>query len=162
MDLQDRNWKLSFQMKKSLLLLPAIWRVLSPNFLFNVVGEELAAAYASCDIFAFPSKSETFGQVVLEAQASGLPVVAFCAEGVCDIIQDGRTGWLAPTDPTQESEFLNFETALLAALNTEETRKTASIEAVRWAAGWTWSEATEKAVDAYRDAIRIGVGENLV
>lgn len=55
-------------------------------------GEELAACYASSDIFAFPSHSETFGNVVLEALASGLPVIGLRAEGVCDLVEDGRTG----------------------------------------------------------------------
>lgn len=113
----------------------------------------MAAAYASCDVFTFPSKSETFGQVVLEAQASGLPVIAFQAEGVCDIIQDGRTGWLAAIG-TPESETANFERAILSALGNPEKRRNASNEATRWAITWRWSEATEKAVDAYREVIR--------
>ncbi|GAA5841744.1 hypothetical protein JCM9279_003090 [Rhodotorula babjevae] len=57
-------------------------------------GEELAAAYASADIFAFPSFTETFGQVVSEAQASGLPVVGLRAEGVSDLVEHGKTGLL--------------------------------------------------------------------
>ena len=64
------------------------------SFLGYRKGEELAACYASSDIFAFPSHSETFGNVVLEALASGLPVVGLKAEGVCDLVQDGRTGYL--------------------------------------------------------------------
>lgn len=117
------------------------------------VGEELAAAYASCDIFTFPSKSETFGQVVLEAQASGLPVIAFQAEGVCDIIQDGRTGWLAAIG-TADSEVASFERVILSVLGNPERRGNASIEATPWALTWRWPEAMEKAVDAYRTAIR--------
>ena len=57
-------------------------------------GEELASAYASADIFAFPSASETFGNVVLEAAASGLPAVAPGAGGVVDIVRNGETGFL--------------------------------------------------------------------
>jgi glycosyltransferase involved in cell wall biosynthesis len=56
--------------------------------------EQLATAYASADIFAFPSTSETFGQVVLEAMASGLPVVGVLSEGVCDLVQNELTGLL--------------------------------------------------------------------
>lgn len=57
-------------------------------------GEDLAAHYASADIFGFPSHSETFGNVVLEAMASGLPVVGLRAEGVCDLVKDGWNGLL--------------------------------------------------------------------
>jgi glycosyltransferase involved in cell wall biosynthesis len=62
-------------------------------------GEELAAAYASADVFVFPSDSETFGNVVLEAMASGLPVVAPAAGGVLDSVVPDETGLLyAPGD----------------------------------------------------------------
>ena len=117
----------------------------------------MATTYASSDLFTFPSKSETFGQVVLEAQASGLPVIAFQTEGVCDIIQDGRTGWLAATG-TPESETVNFERAILSALANSERRKIAGVEATKWAMSWRWSEAIEKVVDAYREAIQ---GQNV-
>lgn len=58
-------------------------------------GEELAALYASADIFAFPSVTETFGQVVLEAMASGLPVLGFDSPGVRDLIEQAVSGFLA-------------------------------------------------------------------
>ncbi len=59
-------------------------------------GEELARAYASADLFAFPSLTETFGQVVQEAMASGLPVLGFDADGVRDLVRPAETGFLAP------------------------------------------------------------------
>jgi glycosyltransferase involved in cell wall biosynthesis len=59
-------------------------------------GESLAQVYASSDLFVFPSRTETFGQVVLEAMASGLPVIGFDADGVRDLVCDGETGLLAP------------------------------------------------------------------
>ncbi len=55
-------------------------------------GEDLAAHYAAGDIFLFPSDTETFGQVVTEAMASGLPVVAPARGGVLDTIRPGETG----------------------------------------------------------------------
>ena len=58
-----------------------------------VQGEELLQAYASADVFMMPSESETLGFVVLEAMASGLPVVAVAAGGLTDILTEpGETG----------------------------------------------------------------------
>lgn len=58
-------------------------------------GEDLAAHYASGDVFLFPSISETFGNVVLEAMASGLVVVAFDYAAPRLLIRKGENGWLA-------------------------------------------------------------------
>lgn len=58
-------------------------------------GNDLAAHYASADMFLFPSLTETFGNVVLEALASGLPVVAYNHAAAADMIRDGQNGRLA-------------------------------------------------------------------
>lgn len=58
-------------------------------------GETLAAHYASADIFLFPSLTETFGNVTLEAMASGLPVVAFDYAAAGQHIRHGSNGLLA-------------------------------------------------------------------
>ena len=68
----------------------------SATFLGWLEGEALPAAYAAADLFLFCSQTDTFGQVILEAQASGLPVVAVAAGGPAELIADGRSGVLCP------------------------------------------------------------------
>jgi glycosyltransferase involved in cell wall biosynthesis len=61
-------------------------------------GEELAAAYASMDLFVFPSHTDTFGNVVLEALASGVPAIVTPDGGPCTIVRDGETGRIVPDE----------------------------------------------------------------
>ena len=61
-------------------------------------GDELAAVYASCDLFVFPSTTDTFGNVVLEAQASGIPVIVTDEGGPRDNIIPGETGLVVESD----------------------------------------------------------------
>ena len=62
-------------------------------------GDALAAAYASADLFMFCSQTDTYGQVLLEAQASGLPVVAVAAGGPAELVAHGRSGLLCSARP---------------------------------------------------------------
>jgi glycosyltransferase involved in cell wall biosynthesis len=73
------------QMKQAL----AHANVVFTGFLFD---QELSAAYASSDILVFPSTTDTFGSVVLEAMASGVPVIVSDRGGACELVQHGRTG----------------------------------------------------------------------
>ncbi len=61
-------------------------------------GEDLAVHYASADLFAFASLTETFGNVPIEALASGLPVLAFDTAAAGDWVRHGHNGWLLPVD----------------------------------------------------------------
>ena len=60
----------------------------------HISGEDLARAYASSDLFINPSLTETFGNVTLEAMASGVPAICLKATGSQDLVKDGKTGWL--------------------------------------------------------------------
>lgn len=68
------------------------------KYIGTLTGDALAQQYRDADVFAFPSRQETFGQTKIEALACGTPVVAFnetaCAEG----IEHKKTGWIAPPD----------------------------------------------------------------
>ena len=74
------------------------FQALAPDTLFvgSLQGDDLAAAYASADVFFFPSETETFGNVNLEAMASSLPVVASDASGSRMMVRPGETGFLVP------------------------------------------------------------------
>jgi glycosyltransferase involved in cell wall biosynthesis len=107
-------------------------------------GEALAEAYASSDIFAFPSTTETFGQVVLEAMASQLPVVAFDAEGIRDQIRHGETGFLAPVGDCKA-----FTQALGMLVDAPELRQCLGHVAQSLAAGRSWDSALSGLLDIY-------------
>jgi glycosyltransferase involved in cell wall biosynthesis len=68
-----------------------------PNALFHVVegDEALARCYNAADVFVFPSLTDTFGLVMLEALACGVPVAAFPATGPIDVIADSGAGILS-------------------------------------------------------------------
>jgi glycosyltransferase involved in cell wall biosynthesis/predicted metal-dependent phosphoesterase TrpH len=70
----------------------------SATFLGWLGPDELARAYASSDLFLFCSRTDTYGQVIGEAQASGLAVVAVAEGGPADLIRHRRTGWLCAPD----------------------------------------------------------------
>ena len=73
-----------------------------------LMGDELAEAYASADVFLFPGVYETFGQVILEAMASGLPSVVVQAGGAPDVIMEGLSGMAV--EPSQSGFAQAIET----------------------------------------------------
>ena len=84
-----------------------------PDFVFAGMrtGDDLAAHYASGDIFLFPSLTETFGNVTVEAMASGLAVVAYDYAAAAEYIEHGRNGFVA--NPGDETEFTRLAASLV-------------------------------------------------
>ncbi|MBU2912406.1 MULTISPECIES: glycosyltransferase family 4 protein [Reichenbachiella] len=101
-----------------------------PKALFTgkLRGDELSQTYASADLFFFPSASETFGNVVLEAMASGTPVVAADACGPSDIVKNGVTGYLAAPGSLR-----GFYKRILTILGDDHLRERMSRQAFEYA-----------------------------
>lgn len=78
----------------------------SAHFLGRLQGEDLSRVYASSDVFLFPSKTDTFGRVVLEALSSGLPVICSDVGGHLDMVRHGENGFSGNID--------NFDFMMLA------------------------------------------------
>ena len=123
------------------------------TFLGWLEGDALADAYASADLFLFASRTDTFGQVLLEAQASGLPVVAVAEGGPCSIVADGVTGLLAPADAAALAD------AVVALASDPEARARLAGAARVAVAERTWERALERLADGYRRALGDGVAE---
>ncbi|MBV9839562.1 MAG: glycosyltransferase [Solirubrobacterales bacterium] len=120
------------------------------TFLGWLDGSELARAYASADAFLFASQTDTFGQVVLEAQASGLPVVAVNSGGPASLIIDGETGLLAPPDANELARAL---LSLTHSPRLAAQLRGAALAAVR---GRTWESSLERLAAGYRRALSTG------
>src|SRR5437588_12194158 len=75
-----------------------------PEALFTgyLTGGELAAAYASADIFVFPSTTDTFGNVIIEAQASGVPVIVSDSGGPKELVEDNRNGLITKSHDVED------------------------------------------------------------
>jgi glycosyltransferase involved in cell wall biosynthesis len=97
-------------------------------------GAELADHYAAGDLFAFSSRTETLGNVVLEAMASGLPVVALKAGGVAETVQSGSTGILV--EPDQPAH--RFAAAILWLIEQSDERRRMSEAARAFAVSQSW------------------------
>lgn len=119
-----------------------------PNALFlgKQTGEALSVAFASCDIFMFPSITETFGNVVLEALSSGLPVVTAQAGGPKDIVEDGVTGYhVTPKEPEEFYEKVNH------LLKDKEEYERLKKNAVAYAETQTWANVCGELYDIYEE-----------
>jgi glycosyltransferase involved in cell wall biosynthesis/predicted metal-dependent phosphoesterase TrpH len=114
------------------------------TFLGWLEGVELARAYASADIFLFPSATDTFGQVILEAQASGLPVVAVAAGGPLSLIEDHVSGLLCKPAADALAE------SLLELASTPLLRRRLAAVALAEVRERTWEGAMGRLAAGYR------------
>jgi glycosyltransferase involved in cell wall biosynthesis len=106
-------------------------------------GEALSRAYANMDLFVFPSHTDTFGNVVLEALASGVPAIVTPDGGPCTIVRDGETGRIVP-----DHQFA----AAIAAILAEPARHERMRQAARaYAVTASWDSVFEGVYAAYRD-----------
>jgi phosphatidylinositol alpha 1,6-mannosyltransferase len=105
-------------------------------------GEELARAYANMDVFAFPSRTDTFGNVILEALASGVPAVVTADGGPKFLVQSGITGFVAADDPS-------FICYILQLMNDSDLHRTMKQAAREHACSISWDRVFERVYDAY-------------
>lgn len=106
-------------------------------------GDQLADAYANMDVFVFPSRTDTFGNVVLEAFASGVPAVVTDAGGPKFIVKDGVTGFVAADDQS----FIDRSATLL---NDGVLRRKMGLAAREYACGESWDAVFDSVYEGYR------------
>lgn len=123
---------------------------LSDNVVFTgyLKGQALADLYASCDAFVFPSTTETFGNVVLEAMASGLPVVTVNSGGVKDSVLDGVNGFLCKPRDTE-----SFSEAVIKLLDNQSLVEKMSVNARKYTLTKSWDRIFAQLVSDYASVI---------
>ncbi len=111
-------------------------------------GEQLAEAYANMDAFVFPSETETFGNVVQEANASGVPVIVTDQGGPKFIVDHGETGFIAGNF----EEFVKFSVELM-----DNPQKLSEMKELsrRYSFSRSWDAVFESVYDAYEKALEI-------
>ncbi len=118
------------------------------HFVGYLAGEDLASAYASADVFVFPSRTETLGLVLLEAMAAGCPVVAANAGGIPDIVTDGENGYLF--NPQDEYGAIAATKRLFErGAERELMSRNARMEAEKWG----WNAATQQLRQFYAEIL---------
>ncbi len=108
-------------------------------------GGPLADAYAAMDVFLFPSTTDTYGNVIAEALASGVPAIVTSSGGPKFLVRDGETGFVAATG----TQFAQRAVEMVAGQHPLAAMRTA---ARAWAEGRTWEAVFEGVWDCYRQA----------
>jgi len=113
------------------------------EFMGVLRGEELARAYANMDLFVFPSRTDTYGNVVQEAAASGLPAVVTNEGGPRELVVPGVTGYIAESNA-------EFVAKVVELAHNPKLRSQLGHAARESMAGISWDAAFEKTYAAYR------------
>ncbi len=114
-------------------------------------GEALAEAYAKMDMLVFPSHTDTFGNVVLEALGSGIPAIVSSHGGPKHIVRDGETGIVIPADhePASRGEAILFAEAIASIARDPERLERMGVAARSYALGCTWDSIFDGVYAAY-------------
>jgi glycosyltransferase involved in cell wall biosynthesis len=110
----------------------------------------LAAYYASSDLFIFPSQTETFGNVTLEALASGIPVLAFDCAAARDWVQTGVNGWLIAENNPE-----GFAAQAVTIFNSKDLLDQITQSTRQQVVHLDWDQIAEQVESVFWDAIRI-------
>jgi glycosyltransferase involved in cell wall biosynthesis len=113
-------------------------------------GEDLSTAYANMDVFVFPSETDTYGNVVQEAMASGVPCVVSAHGGPQFLIEPEVTGFVAYNTAA-------YAEAVLRLARNPELHRNMRSAACQWAQDRSWSAVFAGVYAAYRVAFRNGV-----
>jgi len=117
-----------------------------------LTGKDLASAYASADVFIFPSQVETFGNVVLEAMASGLPIVAYDYACANLHVSHGTMGWLIPLGSVDKFMLQIYQLPEKSVLNEMGQQARTKVQTVSW----------QRPVQQFEDALYDATKENVM
>ncbi|HWZ21532.1 MAG TPA: glycosyltransferase family 1 protein [Cytophagaceae bacterium] len=119
------------------------------HFLGLKTGVELSNIYASCDVFVFPSDTETFGNVTIEAMASGLPCIVANKGGSVDLVEDMSNGILFDSNDSSD-----LKKAITLLLNHKDIRELLSIGALGTASHFAWDNILASMEEMYKRTIQ--------
>ncbi len=115
----------------------------------QIPTDDLVEIYKSADAFSFPSLLETFGIVLVEAMAAGLPIITTDAPGCRDVIRSGKDGLLVSAD--NDEELVN---AMELIMDDDKLRQDYSEKSKARASDFSWDTVVDSYVDLYKQIIR--------
>jgi glycosyltransferase involved in cell wall biosynthesis len=126
------------------------------KFMGYMGGEALSQVYASADIFVFPSSLETFGLVVVEAMAAGLPIVSSQVGGIPDVIEEGKTGYTFPI-----GDIAGLQAGIEKISQNRDIMKQMGRNARAYAEPQTWGHMMDELIEHYERIVAEREGETI-